>query len=97
MLDSLLTARPGSGGPVTIDPDDPRDRGVNFTMFLTMMGEHLLELDSEAELLEAFACFDEGDEGKVKCDDMRKWLSEVGERMNQHDVFVISPCPLSVF
>jgi myosin regulatory light chain 12 len=81
MIDSLLTDRPGQG-----DSYDPKDRGVNFTMFLTMMGEHLLELDSEAELLEAFECFDEGDNGKVKCDEMRRWLSEVGERMDQQEV-----------
>lgn len=55
-------------------------------MFLTMMGEHLLELDSEAELLEAFESFDENDDGKVKCDEIRKWLSEVGDRMDQSEV-----------
>jgi myosin regulatory light chain 12 len=81
MIDSLLTDRPGQG-----DSFNPKDRGVNFTMFLTMMGEHLLELDTEAELLEAFECFDEGDVGKVKGDELRRWLSEVGERMDQHEV-----------
>jgi myosin regulatory light chain 12 len=85
-MDELLTARPG-GGPA----EDPSDRGVNFTMFLTMMGEHLLELDSEAELLEAFESFDENDDGKVRCDEMRKWLSEVGERMDQTEVCHCSP------
>lgn len=79
-MDSLLNARPGG------ELADPRDRGVNFTMFLTMMGEHLLELDAEAELLEAFESFDENDQGKVKCDELRKWLSEVGERMDNAEV-----------
>lgn len=67
-----------------------KTRGVNFTMFLTMMGEHLLELDPEADLLEAFACFDENDDGKVKCDEIRKWLTEVGDRMDPQEV-VVSP------
>lgn len=55
-------------------------------MFLTMMGEHLFEFDTEAELIEAFECFDENDSGFVKCDDVRRWLSEVGERMDQAEV-----------
>ena len=82
MMDPLLTARPG--GEVA----DPKDKGINFTMFLTMMGEHLLELDAEAELLEAFECFDEGDTGMVKCDEIRKWLGDVGERMDEREVSV---------
>ena len=69
------------------------DRGVNFTMFLTMMGEHLFEFDTEAELIEAFESFDENDSGTVKCDEVRKWLSEVGERMDQAEV--LCPLPLS--
>ena len=83
MLDNLLNARPGASDY------DERDRGVNFTMFLTMMGEHLLELDGEAELIDAFECFDENDEGKVKVEEMRKWLSEVGERMSDAEVCVL--------
>lgn len=83
-MDTLLTARPGGSG--VYSSDDAKNKGVNFTMFLTMMGEHLLELDSEAELLEAFECFDENDDGKVKCDEIRKWLSEVGERMDPEEV-----------
>lgn len=84
-MDELLNARPGHGGPLS-PLEDGKSRGVNFTMFLTMMGEHLLELDSEAELLEAFECFDENDDGKVKCDEIRRWLSEVGERMDHVEV-----------
>ena len=60
-------------------------------MFLTMMSEHLFEFDTEAELLEAFSSFDESDSGTVKCDEMRKWLSETGDRMNQAEVCQLSP------
>ena len=63
-----------------------RDRGVNFMEFLTMMGEHLFEFDAETELIEAFESFDEADTGMVKCEEMRKWLSEVGERMGPEEV-----------
>lgn len=55
-------------------------------MFLTMMGEHLYDFDTEQELLGAFECFDENDRGLVKVDEMRKWLSESGERMDQSEV-----------
>ena len=69
-----------------------KPRGVNFTMFLTMMGEHLYDFDTEAELLEAFECFDENDSGFVKCDEMRKWLSDVGEKMDSYEVCVGMLC-----
>lgn len=55
-------------------------------MFLTMMSERLFEFDPEAELREAFECFDEGDTGTVKSDEMQKWMGEVGERMGQQEI-----------
>lgn len=55
-------------------------------MFLTMMGEHLYEFDAEQELLEAFECFDENDAGVVRGDEMRRWLADVGEKMDQAEV-----------
>jgi len=85
MMEELLTSRPGGPGSPP-SSEDPRDRGVNFAMFLTMMSEHLFEFDAEAELLEAFSSFDESDSGMVKCDEMRKWLSETGDRMSQAEI-----------
>lgn len=89
MMDDLLHARPGAHGrysSAASNDDSSPDRGINFTMFLTMMSERLFEFDTEAELLEAFECFDEDDTGMVKTEEMRKWLSEVGERMDQREV-----------
>lgn len=83
MLDDLLSARPGGGRMAYLE-----DRGINFTMFLTMMSERLFEFDTEKELLEAFESFDENDTGMVKVDEMRKWLKEVGERMDEDEVGV---------
>lgn len=51
-----------------------------------MMGEHLFEFDTEAELIEAFESFDENDTGFVKGEEMKRWLSEVGERMDPEEV-----------
>jgi myosin regulatory light chain 12 len=86
-IDDLLIDRPGthSRNPST-DFDSSGDRGITFPMFLTMMGEHLYDFDTEQELLGAFECFDENDSGFVKVDEMRKWLSESGERMDQSEV-----------
>ncbi|KIY51250.1 calcium-binding EF-hand domain-containing protein [Fistulina hepatica ATCC 64428] len=81
MLDELLDARPGGHSA-----REAADRGTNFTMFLTMMSERLFEFDTEPELLEAFESFDEGDTGTVKVEELRKWLSEVSERMEPHEI-----------
>jgi len=54
----------------------------------------LYDFDTEQELLGAFECFDENDSGFVKVDEMRKWLSESGERMDQSEVLVRVPLPV---
>jgi myosin regulatory light chain 12 len=99
-IDDLLADRPGDRRGSTVhsraasfEPDADAaggDRGITFPMFLTMMGEHLYDFDTEAELLEAFECFDENDSGVVKCDEMRKWLADVGEKMDQSEVSVLA-------
>lgn len=88
MLDDLLSSRPGGHDRMgsSSSLDDSADRGINFTMFLTMMSEHLIDFDTETELIDAFACFDEGDTGMVKGDEIRKWLSDTGDRMDQKEV-----------
>jgi hypothetical protein len=78
LIDSLLASRSGT------------KQGVNFTQFLSMMGEHLFQLDPEHELKEAFACFDEGDKGYVSVSEMRKALAEMGDRMDDAEVGVVS-------
>ncbi|KAG7452413.1 calcium-binding EF-hand domain-containing protein [Guyanagaster necrorhizus] len=78
MMQELLLSRPGE----TV----VGERGVNFTMFLTMMNERLFEFDPEQELVEAFGCFDENDSGLVKVEEMRKWLSELGDRMDDREI-----------
>ncbi|KAF7290492.1 hypothetical protein MKEN_01291300 [Mycena kentingensis (nom. inval.)] len=82
-LDELLRSRPGD---TTVAGVDGEERGVNFAMFLTMMSERLFEFDTEAELITAFESFDEADAGVVRVEEMRKWLSEVGERMGEREI-----------
>lgn len=92
-MDELLSARPGTHNRAPSHEDtNLSERGINFTMFLTMMSERLFDFDSEAELLEAFGSFDENDSGTVKVEEMKKWLSEIGERMNEQEVSRCIPC-----
>lgn len=53
-----------------------------------MMGERLLSLDEEHDMLEAFACFDDGDKGYVVVDEVRPVLKEMGDRMTDEEVRV---------
>lgn len=46
----------------------------------------MLELDPEHDILEAFACFDDGDKGWVDIKEMRKHLGEIGDRMEDWEV-----------
>lgn len=80
MMQDLLDSRPGNY------TREDSGRGIDFTSFLTMMSERLFEFDPEPELIEAFESFDEDDSGVVKVEDMRKWLSEMADRMDQREV-----------
>ena len=48
--------------------------------------DHLLSLDPEDEMLEAFACFDEQDTGYVSVAKMREFLAGMGDRMTAEEV-----------
>jgi len=56
-----------------------------------MMGEHLLELDPEEDIVDAFSCFDDGDKGVVDVKEMRKFLGELGDRMEDWEVSLAGP------
>ncbi|EIW86915.1 EF-hand [Coniophora puteana RWD-64-598 SS2] len=97
MIDDLLSARPGGRGhsrmsSASMAEPASGEKGINFTMFLTMMSERLFEFDPENELQEAFECFDEDDSGSVKVNEMRKWMSEVGERMDEKEAQYLILC-----
>ncbi|KAI8854781.1 hypothetical protein BC829DRAFT_439055 [Chytridium lagenaria] len=52
-IDDMISEAPGS---------------INFTMFLTLMGEKLSGTDPEHEILQAFECFDEVKTGFINAD-----------------------------
>ena len=100
LLDDLLTDRPGdkrvafepSPSPASLSASlshSQEDRGITFPTFLTLMGEHLYDFDTESELLAAFECFDEGDTGVVRGEEMRRWLMDVGEKMDAREVRLV--------
>lgn len=77
MMASLLTS-----------PSAQPTSSINFTQFLTMMGERLRMLDPEPAVVEAFAAFDEGDKGWVDVKVVRKQLAELGDRMSEAEVSI---------
>ncbi|WWC90721.1 uncharacterized protein L201_005658 [Kwoniella dendrophila CBS 6074] len=79
LLETLLTCRPGNKKGLATE-------GINFTQFLSMMGEKLIQLDSEKELIDAFSCFDEQDKGQIDIKEIKGWLGELGDRMSEDEI-----------
>ncbi|GFZ49513.1 hypothetical protein JCM24511_07633 [Saitozyma sp. JCM 24511] len=87
MLSNLgQTPTPSLLSRLLTTPSGTRSDSINFTQFLTMMGDHLRQLDAEADLVEAFACFDEEDKGWVDVGVVRKYLAEMGDRMDEAEI-----------
>jgi len=59
---------------------------INFTMFLTLFGERLQGTDPEDVIKNAFACFDEENNGILHEDKLRELLSTMGERFTDEDI-----------
>lgn len=54
-----------------------------------MFSEHLLSMDPEDELSEAFAAFDETDSGYVPVAQMRTFLGTLGDTMSEEEVCMV--------
>lgn len=60
--------------------DIPREApGMNFTLFLTLMGEKLQDIDAESDLLAAFEVLDETRSGFISTELLRQHLMGSGE------------------
>jgi myosin regulatory light chain 12 len=53
-----------------------------------MFSDHLLSMDPEDELSEAFAAFDDSDSGFVPVAQMKLFLSTLGDSMSEEEVCV---------
>lgn len=63
---------------------DEASGNINFTMFLTMMGERINESEfNEERLLDAFKSLDEKESGVIPIDFMREMLTGVGEKLTE--------------
>ena len=73
-IDQMIREAPGS---------------INFTMFLTILGERLTGFDQERDLLSAFECFDETGSGMLDGDALREFLTTMGDRFTDEDVDIL--------
>nr|AAT12377.1 myosin regulatory light chain [Antonospora locustae] len=83
----LVAISESIGNPLT-DAEIDRmvgDRKISYMMLLTMIGERLSEIEPEHSLIAAFKMFDSGD-GKIDEKDLRHWLINEGDRMDQDSV-----------
>lgn len=75
---------------------------INFTMFLTLMGEKLsgwqcvgvshsliTGTDPESEITQAFESFDEGKAGLCDAEELREYLTSMGDRFTDEEVDVM--------
>jgi Ca2+-binding EF-hand superfamily protein len=73
-IDAMINEAPGS---------------INFTMFLTLMGEKMSGTDPEHEIIQAFQCFDENNVGYIHTDTLREYLTTMGDRLNNEEVDIM--------
>jgi len=62
---------------------------INFTMFLTLMGEKLSGSDPEHEIINAFESFDETGAGYIDSEKLREYLTTMGDRFTQEEVDIM--------
>ncbi|KAI9320302.1 hypothetical protein DFJ73DRAFT_803366 [Zopfochytrium polystomum] len=73
-IDGMLNEAPGS---------------INFTMFLTLMGEKMSGTDPEHEIVAAFECFDENRTGMINADALREFMTTMGDRFTHEEVDIM--------
>jgi len=62
---------------------------INFTMFLTLMGERLSGSDPEHEILNAFESFDDSSAGFIDASKLRDLLTTMGEVFTKEEVDIM--------
>lgn len=66
----------------------PDPNFINFTMFLTLMGEKLSGTDPETEILSAFEVFDDPHKGHINAELFRDSMTTMGDRFTDEEVRV---------
>jgi Ca2+-binding EF-hand superfamily protein len=62
---------------------------INFTMFLTLMGEKMSGTDPEHEILAAFECFDDSKTGLIDAELLREYMTTMGDRFTDEEVDIM--------
>ncbi|KAF7728365.1 Myosin regulatory light chain 12B [Apophysomyces ossiformis] len=62
---------------------------INFTVFLTLMADKLTGTDPENIIINAFAAFDEDNKGIIKADDLREYMTTMGDRFTDEEVDIM--------
>ncbi|KAI9139148.1 hypothetical protein BKA69DRAFT_1087832 [Paraphysoderma sedebokerense] len=62
---------------------------INFTIFLTLFGERMNGTDPEHEILQAFEAFDEKKTGYINADDLREFMTTMGDRFTDEEVDIM--------
>lgn len=58
---------------------------LNFTLFLSIFGERIINCDGEDTIKAAFSAFDEAD-GKVHISTLKKALTTFGEKLTDEEI-----------
>lgn len=58
---------------------------INFTMFLTLFGERLSNLDPEHEITQAFEAIDVTQSGLVDANELRDIMTKLGDRFTDDE------------
>lgn len=62
---------------------------INFTMFLTLMGDKLNGTDPEEEIIKAFECLENGRSGLINADELRELMTTMGDRFTDEEVDIL--------
>lgn len=62
---------------------------INFTMFLTLMGDKLSGTDPESDILAAFEVLDDNRTGALDAEELREYLTTMGDRFTDDEVDIM--------
>ncbi|KAJ1927535.1 hypothetical protein IWQ60_002839 [Tieghemiomyces parasiticus] len=62
---------------------------LNFTMFLTLMGEKLGCTDPDEDILAAFEAFDVDGDGHINADELREAMATMGDRLTDAELAAV--------
>merc|ERR1711976_583398 len=68
------------------DVDDDGSGTIEFSEFLQMMSQKILNRDPKDDILKAFRLFDDDETGKISFKNLKRVAKELGERMTDEEL-----------